>query len=181
MKLRHSSKHIHHAKRARILGVSGALSLIAIVALPGVSLGRLDVRPEPVAVTIRGVTVRATAGDFCLRSQESESAVRTVCADAHYPLPVRGRLPARPGRWVTFDTTVEATRVEVGLIRLKNWQKSRFVGRARRRNDDGTRWRIRLPKRLRGAEILNIDVKYPNGEANFWAGIRSKKRCQPKR
>lgn len=51
--------------------------------------------------------------------------------------------------------------------------------RVRASGDSGTRWRVRLPRRLGSANVMDIDVAYSaGGTANFWAGLALARPCQ---
>jgi hypothetical protein len=104
-----------------------------------------------------------------------------MCADAAYPLAVRGYVKVAPGQTIAVDTHLKALRVEAGLVSLEGSGPARTrrpvrvkeLDAARPFNRKKTHWHLTLPYNLRHATILELDVLYPNGDANFWAGIRS--------
>lgn len=141
-------------------------------------------QPTPITVSNRGGSVEATRGSYCLQLEQASSGAEWVstCADAAYPLLVNRRLPVAPRQTLEIDTQVRARRIDAGLVRLRGRGPLRTripvhvksLDPVRRANSNSTRWRITLPRDLRRATVLDVDVVYSNGDANFWAGIRSK-------
>jgi hypothetical protein len=77
---------------------------------------------------------------------------------------------------VGLRTSAPATRVSVSFVRVKEDGRFRRIGpskRARMHDDSGRRWRLRLPRDLpRRANVLDAFIRYPDGDGDFWAGIR---------
>jgi hypothetical protein len=117
-------------------------------------------QPPELRATSGGGTATPTSGTYC-RSSRTEN----VCADAGYPLGVE-RLPVRRGALVTFTADERLT----GLRTCLETRRMRFFHCRRARGDDET-WRVRLPRRLKRAERLSIDVTYPGGGGNYELGL----------
>jgi hypothetical protein len=74
-----------------------------------------------------------------------------------------------------IDFRKRARSVTARLVRVKG-KDIRFVGpllRPHSLRDARDRWKVRLPHRLRRANIVSIQVEYPDGDANFWAALRA--------
>ena len=117
-----------------------------------------------------GETVRATLGSYCIADDGP-----MVCADAAYPLEVRGRLDVSPPKLVvlrTHDTQIK--RLTARLLRVKG-DEIEDLGRidVERAYSHVARWRADIPRRLRGANRIDLFIRYANGigDANFWVKI----------
>jgi hypothetical protein len=156
---------------AGAIAAGGALAAVATVS------GYVPPRPPPAEVTIRGLTARAATGSYCIPDSgggNGQAAGDMTCVDSGYPLHPRGRLPAPPHSRVRFNVKTRARGVTGRLVR-RDGQEFDFVGpqlHAQPLNDRRRVWRLRLPQDLRGAQILDVSVEYPKGDADFWAGIR---------
>jgi hypothetical protein len=133
--------------------------------------------PEPVTVSAHGLTARAALGTFCGESTDppdgSDRAPADFCADAGYPLRTRGRLPVEGRSRLRIRTGEPARSVRANLVRVRS-HSFRFVSRilrARRIRGSKRLWRLRLPRDLRRANVLDIDVIYPSANGNWWAGL----------
>lgn len=125
-------------------------------------------KPKRIWAGSGGLYVRATLGTYCWERERSG-----ICADAAYPLKVRGRLPVRPRGRVALRFADHARHVRVSLTRVRDREAKSldWRTRARRPTENPHRWRFRLPRKLRGANRLDISARYPNGDGHFSAGI----------
>jgi hypothetical protein len=135
----------------------------------GVS-GQATIEGPTLSLARAGLTAQATLGSFCVDRPG-------FCADAAYPLPVRGRLPVRPGGRVVLETSVEASELSVRLLRVPA-RRTTPVGRQLTvRRLAPKRWAVTLPERLRDATVLDVFLLWDNprdgsGDASFWGGVR---------
>jgi hypothetical protein len=108
------------------------------------------------------VTVTPTSGSYC-----RSGADQSLCADAAYPLPIKRRLPVRPGGRITIASDEPLSDVDTCLEtkRLRRFRCADAAG-------SGTHWRVRLPHRLRRADRLSIFVRYPQGDGDYALGLR---------
>jgi hypothetical protein len=141
-------------------------------------------RPRPTGekeatVTVRGHTVRATLGSYCLPGNPdgSDRSQAYTCADAFATPGTRRKLAVAPRDRVLVTTGAKAKRVYVGLVRTTRRGQS-YVGgrRAHRRAGHPRRWLMRLPRRLRRADLLDVAVEYREGDADFGVSIRRRRR-----
>jgi hypothetical protein len=133
--------------------------LVAASITPGMDFED-EPQPPELRATSGGVTATPTSGTYC-RSTESEG----ICADAAYPLRVE-RLRVRRGGLITFTADERLTSLHACL----ETRRKRFFHCRRARGADET-WRVRLPRRLKRAERLSIDVTYPGGDGNYELGL----------
>ena len=147
---------------------TGALLAVAI-GLAAATAHDPRAHPRKIRVGSGGLFVRASLGSHCWSGREGVG----FCADAAYPIAVRGRLPVQPGDRVTLFAPDHAQRVHVSLLRVKGSAIERVDWRARahRVGDGPHRWRFRLPADLRNSNRLDVFVRYKRGDADFWAGI----------
>ena len=157
--------------RARNLPIvaTGALLGATAIGLSAATAHEPRGHPQKMWVGSGGLYVRASVGSYCWSRREGAA----ICADAAYPIDVRGRLPVQPRDRVTLRAPDHARRVRVSLLRVEggaidhvDWQ-----ARARRVGDGPHRWRFRLPADLQSANRLDVFVRYKRGDADFWAGI----------
>ena len=165
--------------RATTLVVSAALAVAGTVAERGAGAAEELAEPPAPSVTVRGLTARAVVGSYCVpaprEDQESErQAPSDLCVDSAYPLGPKGRLPVRSRSRVRIDVRTRARAVRAHLVRVRGRSFTSvgplLTGRAL--TPDGRYWKVRLPTRLGAATALSIDVIYPDGDANAWAGLR---------
>lgn len=107
--------------------------------------GRLEVSAKRLTVTGAWLTppcydVLEPAPTFAPEPVARASA----CAGPAEPYPIRGRLPVRPGRRISLDLRAPAARITVALATAGGTHARRHA--ARRRDANGRRWRIRLPR-----------------------------------
>lgn len=144
-------------------------------------------KPYRLSVLYRGLYVRATAGTATITEHDAGAGYTTIHGDAAYPLPLRGRLPVRPGAGLLVLTDARWRKLSAGLIRLRRirrphagYEEIDYLRSVRARRVPGRprRWRVRLPQRLRGADVLELSVRgrgpgpYRRDSVNFWAGLR---------
>ncbi len=155
-----------------------AVAAAALVAAALTATAIADHRHNDRKLTVasHGLYTKATLGTNCDTESDHEGGAVTRCSDAVYPLETRGRLPVHPRGHVGLRTSARATRVTVSFFRVTDDDRVRSVGssrRARMHDDTGRRWRLRLPRDLpRRANILDAFIRYPDGDGDFWAGIR---------
>jgi hypothetical protein len=158
-------------RRPRKRALGAATALLAAVAFVTAASAHISREERRLTVSSHGLFEKATLGTFC-----EAHGNHGVCADAGYPLETRGRLPVHPRGHVGLRTSAPAERVSVSFVRVRDDGHFRFVGptkRARMHDDTGRRWRLRLPRDLpRRANILDAFIRYPDGDGDFWAGIR---------
>jgi hypothetical protein len=155
----------------RIGAAAGLVALVVAVFWTGLALA---LAPPPVRVSSNHLYVKATRGSYCYFRTSGNTAVGE-CGDAIYPLPTRGELPVHGRSRVGLHVGTRATRVDIALIRVEG-DEFDYVGRSRRADPSdstGRHWHARLPRHLRGANVLDVSVRYPHGGgSDNWAGIR---------
>jgi hypothetical protein len=125
-------------------------------------------------LTLHRLRARAVIGTSCLPGGTSNPP-SVACSDSAYPLDPRGHPPATPNARAEIDLSKKATSVEASLVRPKDEGNGgdsvgpRLV--ATPKNDRERSWHLQLPDDLHGATVLDIDVDYVDGSANYWAGI----------
>lgn len=158
-------------RRPHKTALGAAAALLAAVAFVTTASAHISREERRLTVSSHGLFEKATLGSFC-----EAHGNHGVCATAAYPLETRGRLPVHPRGHVGLRTSARATRVTVSFYRVTDDDRVRSVGsskRARMHDDTGRRWRLRLPRDLpRRANILDAFIRYPDGDGDFWAGIR---------
>lgn len=138
--------------------------------------GPSTLRPPPLTVSHAGQTVHATLGTYSWTTSTSDGAGSGVSADARYPLRTRGRLHVRSRSRIRLHTHDPARSVQASLVRRRG-HRFRRVGEIRGERaigSDGQQWSLRLPRRLHHANVLDVSVRYPQGDADFWAGITTR-------
>jgi hypothetical protein len=146
---------------------------VAVVAIAAVVLGPAGAHPpgeQPKRIWVEsgGLYVRPALGAYCWMHDRVG-----VCADRVYPREVRGKLPVRPRGAVGLIVPDHARSVSAWLTRVRGGEPERLRWKttARRPTANPHRWRLRLPARLRGADRLDVFVRYSGGDASFSAGI----------
>lgn len=157
------------------------LVLLALGALGAPSLAGAEDGRYRLEVSSHGLTARATLGSFCRTTYNEDGTISgDVCADAAYPLGTRGRVPVHRGGRVHLKTNHPARSMSVTPVHFsKDGERFRYGDRvpARSKGDGGSRWRARLPRRLaRRTRVLDVEVRYADGGANFWAGLKVHRR-----
>ena len=122
-----------------------------------------------------GLYEMATQGTFCVTPPPGGGS--GLCADFAYPLPVAGRLPVRPGGRVVLRSSVEATSVIARLLRVDGSTIKPVATSLRVSQLSAKRWAVKLPRRLRHANVLDAFIRWDNaidgrGDADYWGGIR---------
>lgn len=165
-----------------MLGVAAAVvaPTLALAADGGRSM------PRQPLVSAGDATVAATVGTHCVRqTSEAGEPVGGYCADYRYPLATRGRLPVEPRGLVRLrfrdnpQLADDVTGASVSLIRRRgeDFESLRWSASAVPVDDGSGTFRVRLPERLRGANVLSVTVGYDGGgDANFWAGLDARGR-----
>ena len=156
-----------------VLGLAGVVALAFIGAAtsaqtPPAASGKATV----LTLSSTGLTIKGKLGSYCLPLGERAS----VCADAVFdPKPTRGRLPVRARGRVAITTGAAANLVTFQLIRADTKApEPEFTSkslRARPLGSSGRRWVVRLPADLKRADLVNVFVRYPNGDASFGARV----------
>jgi hypothetical protein len=123
--------------------------------------------------TVRGHTVKAAIGTYCLPSGRQGQYETFTCADTTGPPGTKRRLRIHPRDRVLVTLKVPATDVRISLDHETRRGPTFFGDRkAHRRHGDARRWVARLPRRLRKADRLVADVEYRDGDAEFGASVR---------
>lgn len=126
--------------------------------------------------TVRGHTVKAAIGNYCLPTGRQGQYETVTCADTTGPPGTKRRLPIHPRDRVLVTLKVAATDVRISLDHETRGGPTFFGGRnARRRRGDARKWVARLPRRLRKADTLVADVEYADGDAEFGASVRRRR------
>lgn len=156
-------------RRNLAIAATGALLAATAIGLAAATAHEPRAHPRKIWVGSGGLYVRASLGSYCWSRREGTA----FCADAAYPIDVRGRLPVQPRDRVTLLVRDHARRVHVSLLRVEDnaIHQVDWRARARRVGDGPHRWRFRLPADLRNANRLDVFVAYKGGDADFWAGI----------
>ena len=146
------------------------IAVAAAVLVSAPTAGAGSERPRPLYASARGDTVRATLGSYCIADGGP-----TLCADAAYPLPVHGHLDVSPPRLVVLRThDTEIKRLSAHLLRVEgdDIDQLRRID-VHRASSHGARWRAEMPLHLRGANRIDVFVRYRDdiGDANFWVKI----------
>ncbi|MGI9019201.1 MAG: hypothetical protein ACR2G3_00630 [Solirubrobacterales bacterium] len=153
---------------------TGVLLAATAIGLSAATAHEPRAHPQKIWVGSGGLYVRASLGSYCWsRREEGTGFWNGFCADAAYPIDVRGRLPVQPRDRVTLHVPDHARRVNVSLLRVEGSAINHgdWRARARRVGDGPHRWRFRLPADLQNANRLDVFVRYERGDADFWAGI----------
>jgi hypothetical protein len=133
--------------------------LVAASITPGMDFEDAP-QPPGLRATSGGATATPTSGSYCRDTSDG-----SLCADAAYPLRVE-RLRVRRGALITFTADERLTSLRTCL----ETRRQRFFHCRRARGADET-WRVRLPRRLKRADRLSIDVRYPGGDGNYELGL----------
>ena len=157
---------------------AGALAMGLPGAVSAAGAGPHPDRPKRVTVSTGGASVRADIGSNCLRDPAQPEEPTGVCEDKVGDPGTRRVLPICPRRRVIVTTGADASRVfavlsTAGGLRPLASRRARAVGQSLRR------WRFRLPRRLRGARLLEVYVDYPAyGSAPFAVSVAQAPRCR---
>lgn len=149
-----------------------ALAALTIFGTASVSGAERD-RPPRILVSRANVIVPATLGSYCWKRESGGSGVN-MCGDAAFPLPVKCRLPVKPGGRIKVDTRLDATRLSVGLVRLGKDDFGHLKWSRTKQRPNGRRhWTFRLPKAPASAGTIEISATYEQGGASSWAGLET--------
>jgi len=166
-------------------GMSVVLALGCLLAVAGgapasaLKMSREPAHPPPLSAKRGDAVVSASLGSY-----EWGGAI----VDAGYPLPIHKRLPVSPGDRVSLRIGTPAARVVVSLLHVTGEEPigheagdvlahlgSRPVSSSR------DRWVTKLPRDLKGGNVLDVSVQYannPRGQADFWVGLRAARPTQ---
>jgi len=169
--------------RARLgVGALIPLTFVVLALVVGASVSadsRLKVEHKRPLVTIRGLTARPAAGDFCTTRKQSKKTAVTQCVHRRYPLHPNGTLPGPPQALVRIDARIRATHVSIQLVRVAGYSvyatqhiPAKAIDRRHRY------WEVRLPRDRLNATDLAVDVYWPSAVpkhrdwGNFWTGLK---------
>ncbi len=144
----------------------------ALVAAPAFAGGGIS-RPHDLKVEAGAEVARATLGAYCV-NERRPGEYASECSDGGYPLAVRESLPVRGGQRLLLRLHDRKVSVAlVTLLRVEGHQIKEFETRIARLK--GGRATFRLPARLRGANVLDVFLRYEDqmGNADFWVGLES--------
>jgi hypothetical protein len=114
-----------------------------------------------------GKVVQATPGSYCLTSEG-----KPVCANGAYPLQTAGRTILRPGRTLRIRSAMAPASVHLRLLAHRRLSDPAVLeADLAPLNGDPRRFLLRLPKRIPCARIADVFVRYPDGDADFWAAV----------
>jgi hypothetical protein len=166
--------------RVRI-GAATAVGALGVAAVAGIAVAKPEgMAPRAALVSAHSLTIKSQVGSFCTQSRPDGGTSSGVCADA-IPAGIRGHLPVRPQDAVrlrfrhnpNIRDRVRSVHVALAVLRRRQFGLD-YVGHARHPVQNpihASRWKVTLPNDLRGANVLEVDVLYPGGDAQFWAGI----------
>jgi hypothetical protein len=133
------------------------------------------VRPPSPQVSTLDVTRTATLFTYCWTQARPGGGERGVCADGAPGRPAQ-TLRWRPGVAVTVDLRLPAHNVQIGAVRIRGGfggRQSDLVHlRARRVDQAGRRWVIRLPRRAGRDTDLLISARFANGDLGADLGLQ---------
>jgi hypothetical protein len=158
-------------KTMLLLLAVGASALGTATGIGAVDGAAAAASPQSIEATARGVTVNASQGSYCGPSGTGPDAP-VLCADFAYPLPVRCKLPVKPGGTVTITTARDAVSVSASLVRPNPVAGQKPLKRLR--GGAGRTWRFKLPKRVREYAAVSVSAAFSDGDSNAWAGLASK-------
>lgn len=157
--------------------VAGALSGVAAIAVPAVE--ETHQRPRPIELQTSAQSVSATRGSYCVSSTDPHSPQEGtgICADAAYPLPVHSRLRLKPGQLLalrTHDLAIGSIRISLERVHGDDFEDIGEGFSARPRAGHPARWIAKLPDDPRGANRIDIFLRYKHrfGDASFSAGLK---------
>jgi hypothetical protein len=135
--------------------------------------------PPPLSVKRGDAVVSASLGTYCWNHPVSAA----ICADAGYPLAIHKRLAVAAGDRLVLRLGTSAAQVNVSLHKVASEpprhhtaEHDQLLARLSSRpiSPSRGRWATRLPRKLKGGNILDVSVEYANGQgdADFWVGLR---------
>jgi hypothetical protein len=135
--------------------------------------------PRAALVGAHGLQVRSTVGTYCTESRPKPGGGSAECADYAYPLKTHGRLPVAGGDRValrfrhnpTIRDRVRSVRVTPLHATKDDFTTAGPSVHAKVNPEHPSRWKAALPGDLGNANVLEVSVLYPHGDADFWAGI----------
>jgi hypothetical protein len=131
--------------------------------------------PPPIDVARGDNHVTGTQGSYCWTDEAGENAGATQCSDFAYPLPVRCTLKVKRGATLTIDAGLPAQKVFARLMGAEPASKSRKLNGIGDTNVAGSqRWRFEVPRVPDGAAILDVSVRYTQGDSNVWVGLKNR-------
>ena len=114
-----------------------------------------------------GKVAQATPGSYCLSDGQ-----QAICSDAAYPLRTTGRTSLVGGRTRRVRSGAVPKQVHLRLLANRRLSdRAVFEADLTPLDRDPRRFVLRLPKRLRCARIADVFVRYPDGDADFWAAV----------
>ncbi|MBN1530671.1 MAG: hypothetical protein JW895_16540 [Thermoleophilaceae bacterium] len=138
------------------------------LALPAAALGAREYeRPARPVLKSLDHRIKAERGSMCWTTTE-DGETTSVCGDV-FP-PQRSKpLKVRPGGAIRIDMRMPTER-------LTAWLGDRRTLIAKRLGEDGRRWRVRLPGKLRSKATLSLLAVYSQGDSAFTATLRRRNR-----
>jgi hypothetical protein len=132
-------------------------------------------KPPPIDVARGDDHVTGTQGSYCWTDDQGGTGGVTQCSDFAYPLPVRCTLKLKRGTKLTIDAGLPAQVVFARLMGAEPGSKSRKLHGIGDANVSGSqRWRFKVPRVPDGAAILDVSVRYTQGDANVWIGLKNR-------
>ncbi len=166
-------------KKKLLTAATMLVACLAFAALPQ-ALAAPSMFPRPVLVKAHGLTARSTVGSFCTTSVPDHGSQVRQCADFAYPLPVRGRLPARAGDVIhlrfrhnpAIVDRIENVRMRVLQVDADSFSLAGHAHHEAHVPGHPNRWIARLPHGIQGPYVLEALAGYPGPDgADFWAGL----------
>lgn len=159
------------------------LALCAVAVFAAAAPADVTLRPGKLIVSNGEEELRAEPGSYCLSSEPDESGgSQSVCADTRFPTPRPGSgLAVRPRSSLTLGyferagVLDEIERISATLVRVRanhSVHEIRSGFDAKPAGEGGSRWTLRLPKRLERANALSLFVRFDEGDASFVVGLR---------
>ncbi len=163
----------------RLAATTVSLLAAASVAAPAVA-GPGRVAPRPALVTAHALTIRSTVGTYCVQGRARHGTQVGMCADYAYPLRTRGRLPVDGGNRVALrfrhnpriEDRPKSVRISPLRVSAQQIDSVSSTIAAVQSRQHPRRWSATLPADLDGANVLDVAVRYRQGDADFWAGIQ---------
>ena len=157
------------------IAIRRAIATAALAALAAslVPILRADAEtppPAPPTLVSLGKVAQATLGSTCWKTEGGGQ-----CADAAYPLPVRCKLPVKPGAKLVVRLHRPADSVTATVDKRDGMPGRRLPAWKNRSGNvaGSSLWRFRQTKRLLGAAAIDVFAYFPGGDLDSWTGVKT--------
>lgn len=183
----------HAASRRTVLLVGLLLGGLLVCSAASPASGRSEAeaesspeRPRHMVLTSGGLMINAAFQGGCLYDRPPGDEPRNILCDSRLdsPLPpTRAALPVRGGRNLRIRTGAAAKTVSVSFDKPNRQRTAAVVvvraRKARRVDQAGLRWRMKLPRRVGAARAVRVFVRFRGlANASFGARIGTRRRCR---